>query len=95
MRAAPVIADSAQTEDLADLADRAREEAAEADAEMEQLMREDAAIAAADAKAMARDRALAARAAATAKRSGAAKGSGGVQLPRGKRVVRVMPTISR
>ncbi len=95
MRSAPVVVDADQTEDLADLAEQAREEAAAADAEMAQLMREDAAIAAAEATAMARDRALAARAAAKAKRPGAAKGRGGVAIPRGGRVVRVMPSIAR
>ena len=87
--AAAAVADSAQTEDLENLAERARTEAAQADAEMEQLMREDAAIAAAEARAVARERALAARAARTSKRSGAApkaaKAAG--------RVVRVMPNV--
>ena len=91
--AAAMVADPAQTEDLEDLAERAREEAAEADAEMAQLMREDAALAAAEAKAIERERALALQAARTAAKSGKArKGSAAAPTaPRAGRVVRVMP----
>lgn len=93
MRSAPAIVDTEQADDLAGLAEQAREEAAEADAEMELLMRQDAAIAAAEAKAIARETALAARAARTAKRAGA--GAVAPKVPTRGRVVRVMPTIAR
>jgi hypothetical protein len=93
--AAAVVVDPDQAEDLEDLAERAREEAAEADAEMEQLMREDAAIAAAEAKAIAREAALAAKSARRAKRSGTAASGGAAAAPKRGRVVRVMPSTTR
>ena len=94
-RAVPAIADTEQTEDLAELAAQAREEAAAADAELELLMRQDAAIAAAEAKAIARESALAAQAARKAKRSGAPAAGIDAKVPGRGRVVRVMPTIQR
>jgi hypothetical protein len=90
--AAPMVSNDAQQEELEDLAERARQEAAEADAEMAQLMREDAAIAAAEAKAIAREQALAAAAARKAAKSGKAGASGASgAAPKRGRVVRVMP----
>jgi hypothetical protein len=81
-----LVADSAHVEDLEDLADRAREEAAQADRELQALMAEDARIAAAEAAA-----ARKAEQAAAA----AARRSGGKPAPRGAggsgKVVRVMP----
>ncbi len=90
--AAPAVVDTAQAEDLEDLAEKARKEAAAANAEMEQLMREDAALAAAEAKAIAHEQALAARAARKAKPAGNTARSDSTPAPRRGRVVRVMPT---
>jgi curved DNA-binding protein CbpA len=82
-----IVASQDQAEDLEDLAERARAEAAEADAEMAELMREDQLAAQREAQAQARADALAAKAARSAQKSGA-KPSG---KRAGRRIVRVMP----
>jgi hypothetical protein len=84
--ASAIVASEDQVEDLEVLAERARAEAAKADAELEQLMRADAAAAQAEARAAAREAALAAKAPRSTKKSGAAPRAGS-----GRRIVRVLP----
>jgi curved DNA-binding protein CbpA len=84
-----IITNEQQSQELEDLADRARKESAEADAEMAQLMREDALAAQREAQAQARADRLAAAAARRARKSGA-KPSG---ARAGRRIVRVMPNV--
>jgi hypothetical protein len=93
---APVVADDAQLEDLADLAERAKTEADQADAELARQMQEDARIAAVEDARMAAEDAAAAR---QARRSAAKAPKGGsttgaskpAPVPSGRHVVRVMP----
>lgn len=92
--AAPVsaiVADDQQVADLEELASRARAEAAKADAEMEQMLREDAARAAAEEAAAARAAALAARRAAKVKGTPAAAAA--ARVAGARRIVRVMPKV--
>ena len=95
--ASAIVADSAQLEDLEDLADRARDEAKVADAELEQLMREDALAAQREAAAAERqariDAARQRQAPKGASGGGAAPQPGGVRSRDGRKIVRVMPSL--
>ena len=85
-----MVANEEQVEDLEELAERARLEAAEADAELQKMMEADARAAQAEAQAAAREAALAAQA---ARRAAKAKGTKAAPARRGtRRIVRVMPT---
>lgn len=96
-----VVADDEQVQDLEELAERAREEAAEADEELRRLMAEDERRAAAEAAAAEREaRAAAAAAAAAAKararpRTKAAARSAATAprtTPDGRRIVTILPS---
>lgn len=102
--ASSIVTDDAQAEDLEELAERARAEAAEADVELEQLMAEDARRAAAEQAAAEREaRIAAAAAAATAAaqerrakdRNGKPAAGTAAPAPRttpdGRRIVTILP----
>ncbi|MCB0879281.1 MAG: J domain-containing protein [Thermoleophilia bacterium] len=92
-----IVADQEQLADLEDLAAQAREESAKTDAALQQMMREDAARQAAEQAAAERAARAAALQAKRAKRKGSSApgtSAGPVRSRDGRKIVRVMPSLT-